>query len=135
TFEPENSLFGALRYELPMSNPRHRLGVEATRNTFDVANLSAADSGTEVGGVSQIASAFWPSNFHRTRASRFDGELSLARKTAETEDSVFVINRDELAVLGLQLQHERINLSQASISSAFQIGRASCREEAVIAGV
>lgn len=119
TFEPENSLFGALRYELPMSNPRHRLGFEATRNTFDVANLSAADSGTEVGGVSQIASAFWRSNFHRTRASRFDGELSLARKTAETEDSGFVINRDELAVLGLQLQHERINLSQASISSAF----------------
>src|SRR5690606_14124914 len=28
TFEPENSLFGALRYELPMSNPRHRLGFE-----------------------------------------------------------------------------------------------------------
>lgn len=118
-FEPENSLFGALRYELPLRNPRHRIGTEMTRNTFDVANLSAADSGNEVGGISEIASLFWRGNFHRTRATRLDAELSLSRKAAETEDTGLVINRDELAVLGAELDYERINLSQASITAAF----------------
>lgn len=123
TYEPDNSLFGALKYELPLGNPRHRIGLEATRNTFDVANLSGAAVGNEVGGVSEIGSLFYLRNFVRTRDRKFSGKASLAVKNAETSSSgqavTRIISSDEIAVLGLEGNYESINSESATITSAY----------------
>lgn len=119
TYEPDNSLFGALKYELPLGNPRHRVGVELTRNTFDVANLTSDAAGTEAGGISEIASLYYQKNFIRTRALKVGGEVDLTRKQADTETFGTVISRDEIAVLGLEVNYENIDLASATISSAY----------------
>jgi len=119
TYEPDNSIFGALRYELPLGNPRHRVGFEATRNTFDVANLSNADAGDEVGGVSEIGSIFYQRNFIRSRDRKLGGKVSLSHKSAETESNGQIGTRDEIAVLGIEGNYENINSGTAAISSAY----------------
>lgn len=119
TYEPDNSLFGAFKYELPLGNPRHRLGVEATRNTFDVGNLTGGASGGEAGGVSEIASLYYQRNFLRTRETKIGGKADLTRKQADTETFGAVTSRDEIAVLGLEAGYENINSASATITSAY----------------
>lgn len=119
TYKPDNSLFGAVKYELPFGDPRHRVGVELTRNTFDVANLTSGAVGTEAGGISEIASLYYQRNFIRTRALKVGGKIDLTRKQADTETFGAVSNRDEIAVLGLEANYENIDLASATISSAY----------------
>jgi len=119
TYEPDNSLFGALKYELPLGNPRHRIGAELTRNTFDIANLTSGAAGTEAGGISEIASLYYQRNFVRTRALKVGGKIDLTHKQADTETFGTVTSRDEIAVLGLEANYENIDLASATISSAY----------------
>lgn len=119
TYEPDNSLFGALKYELPLGDPRHRVGFEATRNTFDVANLSDADAGNQVGGVSEIASVYYQRNFIRSRDRKVGGKMGLSHKSAETQADNVVGSSDEIAVLGLEANYENINSQTATITSAY----------------
>lgn len=119
TYEPDNSLFGALKFELPFSDPRHRVGAEMTRNTFDVANLTSATAGNEAGGTSEIASLYYQRNFIRTRAMKVGGKVNLSRKQAETETFGVVGNRDEIAVLGIEGTYENIDSASATITSAY----------------
>lgn len=119
TYEPDNSLFGALKYELPLSNPRHRVGLELTRNTFDVASLTGVAAGSEAGGISEIGSIYYKHNFARTRATKVDTQFELSRKQADTETFGDVTSRDEIAVFGAQLNYENIDSQSATITSAY----------------
>ena len=119
TYEPDNSLFGALKYELPFENPRHRGGIELTRNTFDVASLTDAAAGSEAGGISEIGRLYYKYNLARTRATKVDMEFDLARKQADTETFGEVTSRDEIAVFGTSLNYENIDSESATITSAY----------------
>lgn len=119
TFEPQNSLFGGLRYEIPLPNPRHRFGAEYTENTFDIANLSGETTGTEVTGESSIGSLYFTQDLLVSRSSKMGARYELSRKSAETETAGLVSSVDELAVLSGQLDYENINSSSATITSAF----------------
>lgn len=119
SYEPDNSIFGSLRYELPLWNPRHGVGFEATRNTFDVANLSGAATGNEVGGVSEIGSIFYKHNFVRSREQKIGGKVDLSHKSAETESGGVLGTRDEIAVFGIEGSYENINSATATITSAY----------------
>lgn len=119
TYEPDNSLFGALKFELPFADPRHRIGAEATRNTFDIGNLTSGGAGNEVGGTSEIASLYYQRNFIRTRAMKVGGKVNLSRKLADTETFGVISDRDEIAVLGIEGTYENIDSASATITSAY----------------
>lgn len=119
TYKPDNSVFGALKYELPLANPHHRVGLEATRNSFDVANLSGENTGNEVGGISEIGTLYYRHNLLRSRERKINWGLSLSKKTAQTETDGELSNEDRIAVFGAEGSYENINSSSATITSAY----------------
>lgn len=119
TYQPDNSVFGAIKYQAPLKNPRHKLGVELTNNTFDVASLTSAGSGTDAGGVSEIYRVYYNWNLSRTRSHRTDLSFDLARKIADTEAFGAVVNRDDIDVFGMQYDYELIDADSATIISAY----------------
>ncbi|HET9680248.1 MAG TPA: ShlB/FhaC/HecB family hemolysin secretion/activation protein, partial [Gammaproteobacteria bacterium] len=120
TFDPDNALYGQLRYTRALPDPSYRAGIELSRNTFTVTSLGGINIiGIEVGGVAEIARIKLEKYFQRTRQSSVWGTIDLARKRADTLFGSLVINRDDLAVLGLQLNYERIDTGTASINAGF----------------
>lgn len=119
TYEPDNSVFGAIKYELPFANPRYRIGLDATRNTFDVADITSTGAGNQVGGVSEIASLYYQQNFVRSRAQKIGGKVELSRKEAETETTGLSTQVIQHAVLGVEFNYENINSNAATITSAY----------------
>lgn len=119
TYQPDNSVFGAIKYQAPLKDPRHKLGIELTNNTFDVASLTATGSGTDAGGVSEIYRAYYDWNLTRTRSYRSDLSFDLARKIADTEAFGTVVNRDDIDVFGMQYDYELIDADSATIISAY----------------
>ena len=119
TFEPENSLFGGISYDAPLADPRMHLGIDVSRNNFEVANISSDFSGNEVTGVSTNASLYMTQDFLVSRATRVDARYELVRKSAETRTGDIVSGTDELAVLAGQLNFENIDSESATITSAY----------------
>lgn len=119
TFQPDNAVYGSLRYDRALPDPSYRAGVELSRNTFDVSNLSGANVGAEVGGVAEIGKLKLEKYFQRTRQNSVWGTLDLSRKRADTESGALLVNRDDLAVFGAELAFERIDGETASIHSGF----------------
>lgn len=119
TFEPENSLFGGMRYEIPLHDPQYRLGAEYSENTFDVAGLSSGGGSSDVSGESTIARAFMKQDLLVSRATRVGTNYALSLKSAETESGGTISSMDDLAVLSAQLDYENIDSASATISSAY----------------
>lgn len=119
TFEPENSLFGGISYDAPLADPRMHVGLDLSRNNFEVANISTDFAGNEVAGVSTSASLYMTQDFLVSRATKVDARYELVRKSAETRTGDVVTGTDELAVLAGQLNYENINSESATITSAY----------------
>lgn len=120
TFDPDNALYGQLRYSRALPDPSYRVGVELNRNTFIVNSLGGINIiGIEIGGVAQIGRIKLEKYFQRSRQASVWGTVDLARKRADTLFGSLIINRDDLAVLGLQLNYERIDSSSATINAGF----------------
>lgn len=119
TFEPENSLFGGVTYDAPLGDPRNHLGLEVSRNNFEVANISSDFAGNEVEGVSTNATLYMTQDFLVSRATKVDARYEIARKSAETQSGNNIVGRDELASVAGQLNYENIDSASATISSAY----------------
>ncbi len=107
TFSPENSIFGDIRYEHPFYNPENTIAVDVSRNSFNVTG-SGITPGT-IGGISKIATLSLQRAFLRSREQNIIGTIDLSRKQADTQFLGNVIGRDNLAVLGFQLNYDSIN--------------------------
>lgn len=119
TFEPDNAIYGELRYSRALPDPSYRVGTTLSRNTFSVANLSGQNVGVEVGGIAAVASVHVDKYFQRTRQAKFWGRVDLNRKRADTEFGTLLANRDELASLGLQLNFELLDREGANIHAGY----------------
>ncbi|MGH8402123.1 MAG: ShlB/FhaC/HecB family hemolysin secretion/activation protein [Gammaproteobacteria bacterium] len=116
TFAPDNSIFGDIRYEHPFYDPSNTAAVDISRNSFDVSG-SGVTPGT-VGGISKIAVLSLQRAFERSRDSNIIGTVDLSRKRADTKFLGNVVGRDDLAVLGFQLNYDSINSSLGIINTA-----------------
>lgn len=117
TFAPENALFGSLAYERPVAGPYHRAGLEVSRNAFDVGQVFGLGGGSNIGGTSEVARLHWETAFERTRKRRITGIVDFARKRAETEFFGTVTGRDDLAVLGVELNLDLVDAEAATVTS------------------
>ncbi len=116
TFAPDNSIFGDVRYEHPFYDPANTIAADISRNSFDVTG-SGVTPGT-VGGISKIAVLSLQRAFLRSRQQNIIGTLDLSRKRADTKFLGNVVGRDDLAVLGFQLNYDSINSSLGIINTA-----------------
>lgn len=117
TFSPSNSTFGDLRYAHPFFSASNTLALDLSRNSFDVSGSSFAPG--SVGGVSKIATLSLQRAFLRSRERNIIGTLDLSRKRADTQFFGRVIGRDDLAVLGAQLNYDSIDSSAGTISTSY----------------
>ncbi|HWP94478.1 MAG TPA: ShlB/FhaC/HecB family hemolysin secretion/activation protein [Gammaproteobacteria bacterium] len=124
TFDPDNALYGGLRYEHPVAKPAYRLGFEVSRNTFDVTIVAPdGEANTDTGGISTLSRVYLDRQFMRTRQNKLKGTIDLNRKRADTEDLTSatgeLLSRDDIFSLGLQLSFEHLDSETNSISSGF----------------
>lgn len=100
TVDPNNDLYGEVMYERPLPWGNNALGVDYSRNAFDVGgNLKALG----LTGESEILDVFLKHTFKRSRKGNVYGLLSFASKTANTSQSA-TIDEDDLSVLSTGLQ-------------------------------
>ena len=111
------SNYGDLRYSHPLFGAYDRWALEVSRNSFTVGGLAAA------GGISKTAAFSWEHDFIRTREFNVIGTTDLSRKRADTLSNVgggsTLTGRDDLAILGYQLNIDSVNTAANTISSSY----------------
>lgn len=105
SFSPRKSLYGSVRYEVPIYDGRHSLGVGYSRNAYDVGS-EFADLGLE--GESWVGNVSLTRNFLRGRNRNLFGTLEFQHKKAETSARGTTVTDDELSVIGLELSVDGI---------------------------
>ncbi|MGH8397172.1 MAG: ShlB/FhaC/HecB family hemolysin secretion/activation protein [Gammaproteobacteria bacterium] len=117
TFAPDNSTFGDIRYEHLFFDPANTMAIDISRNSFDVSG-SGITPGT-TGGISKIATLSFQHAFERSRDQNIIGTVDLSRKRADTQYLGQDIARDDMAVLGFQLNYDSINSSLGIINTGY----------------
>lgn len=111
TFSPHGSTFGDLRYDHPFFDAYDRWAFDVNRNSFD--------AGTSVGGVSKTGTLSFEHDYERSREQNIIGTIDLSRKRADTQTGGITTARDDLAVLGFQLNVDSVNTVQNTISTGY----------------
>lgn len=121
TFNPPNSWFGDLRYERPMFGAYNTFGADISKNSFDVTNglIHTSNNQAFVHGISKIGDLSLEHDFFRTRQESLLGTFDLSRKRADTFILGNLSSRDDLAVLGYQLDYNGINSNTNTISTGY----------------
>ena len=112
-----DSTYGDLRYDHPLFSPYDRWAVDISHNKFDVAGA------LQIGGVSKIGALSWEHDFSRAREGNVIGTLDYSRKRADTLTTSSGVqslsSRDDLAVVGYQLNVDSVNTSANTISTGY----------------
>nr|MDQ2694538.1 hypothetical protein [Pseudomonadota bacterium] len=106
TFDPNNSLFGSVDYQLPVWRPGTLIGAGASRNDFDVGGEFRE---LDITGVSEIAEVYVAHNVIRSRPRNLTGRLGFSRKNANTEQNGMEFSQDTVAVLDLTVSGDFID--------------------------
>jgi len=115
SFSPRKSLYGFVRYEIPIYDPRHSLGVGYSSNAYDVGS-EFADLGLE--GESRAGNVFLRRNFLRGRNRNLYGTLEFQHKKAETSAGGTAVTDDELSVIGVEVSFDGIIPRWSTIQAA-----------------
>src|SRR5579859_6517325 len=102
-----------LRYSHPLFGAYDRWALDISRNSFSVGGI------TPVGGTSKIAAFSWEHDYIRSRELNIIGTLDFSRKRADTVATGKLTGRDDLAVLGYQLNIDSVNTAANTISSSY----------------
>jgi len=117
TFNPDNSIFGDIRYEHPFYDPSNTIAMDISTNSFDVSG-SGVTPGT-LGGISKIATLSLQHAFERSREQNILGTIDLSRQRADTQFQGQNISQDDTAILGFQLNYDSINSSLGIINTGY----------------
>jgi hemolysin activation/secretion protein len=108
TIDPAEQWYGFIDYARPIFGPENLLGVNVSRNDFQVpAQLQAAG----VEGYSVIGDLYLRHSFVRSRQLNLYGLLDFARKHSRLDDEAgaFENDEDDLSVLGLELGFDHVD--------------------------
>lgn len=83
SFQPDNSLYGSIRYSLPIYTPRWILSLGTSNNDFVTANSSTTSTDFEVTGKSKISDIGITYKKNRTRINNQNINLNFSRITSE----------------------------------------------------
>ncbi|HEV2110952.1 MAG TPA: ShlB/FhaC/HecB family hemolysin secretion/activation protein [Gammaproteobacteria bacterium] len=113
-----SSKYGDVNYSHPVFGAYNQLSLDLSRNSFDVGG-STGFTGLSIGGVSKIATLALKHDFERTREEQVNGTLDLSRKRADTLTAGLLSGRDDLAVLGYQLEYDAVNTNSNTIATSY----------------
>lgn len=113
TTQKGGSNFGEIRYDHPLFSAYDHWALDISRNSFAVGGA------TPVGGISKTAALSWQHDYVRSREFNVIGTMDLSRKRADTTTSSTLTARDDLAVLGYQLNIDSVNTGSNTISSSY----------------
>ena len=105
------------RYQRPVYDAFNNWAADISRNSFDVSGTGG------VGGISKIGTLSWEHDFFRTRTNDLISTVDFSRKRADTISTLLtstfgdVTARDDMAVLGFQINYDSINTNTNTISS------------------
>lgn len=116
TYDPENSIYGGIRYESKFDNPDNRWGMAVSNNTFDVTDQTGS---TTVAGTSKEGRLYYNHQLQRSRTKKSKVSAEIVRKVGDTTSTGTLLSRDEEAVLGLQVDSEVISAATSTISSSY----------------
>ncbi|HEV2333431.1 MAG TPA: ShlB/FhaC/HecB family hemolysin secretion/activation protein [Gammaproteobacteria bacterium] len=112
-----SSKYGDINYMHPVDGAYNQLSFDVSRNSFAVGGSGLGTAG--IGGISKIGTVALKHDFERTREATMLGTLDFSRKRADTLDAGTIIGRDDLAVLGYQLDYDLVNTSSNTISTSY----------------
>lgn len=118
TLDPDNSLYGSLRYEGKFDDPDNRWGFAVSSNAFDVLDLSTGQN-SGISGTSQDANVYFTHQITRTRTKKTSVLAEIVRKRGETTSGGVLLSSDQEAVLAVQIDSEIISPASATISSMY----------------
>src|SRR5579863_8091389 len=119
TVPSSKSVYGDVRYERPIYDAFNKWAAEISRNSFSVGSTGGT------GGISKIGAFSFEHDYFRSRTSNLIGTVDLSRKRADTTSNTIqltssngnVIARDDLAVLGFDLNYDSINTDSNTITT------------------
>ncbi|MEM9055971.1 MAG: ShlB/FhaC/HecB family hemolysin secretion/activation protein [Pseudomonadota bacterium] len=120
TGNPTNSVYGSVDYNLPLFGYKNTVGINYSRNDFDVAQAA------EAAGLTDIGSIYWRRSLVRSRNTNVYTQVDLAGKVAQISVGGDVEGEDELTVGSITAGFDSIDtrfrgINQGSISVQFGI--------------
>ena len=118
TFDPSDSTYGAIGYEIPIASPNWIIGANLNTNDYVIAQ-SISRNLPKTEGDSQTASIYSRHQFTRSREFNLSATVDFSRKWAEVkfpEDNNLTIGEDNLSVLSAAVNFDSINTKQRAIN-------------------
>ena len=118
TFDPSDSTYGAIGYEIPLATPNLILGANLSTNDYVIAQSISQQIPLKTDGESQVASIYSRYQFHRSREFNVSATVDFSRKWAEVEATDFnqTLGKDNLSVFSAVLNFDSINTQQRAIN-------------------
>ena len=118
TFDPSDSTYGAIGYEIPLATPNWILGANLNTNDYVIAQSVGQQIPFKTEGESQTASIYSRYQFHRSREFNLSATVDFSRKWAEVEATDFnqKLGEDNLSVFSGVLSFDSINNQQRAIN-------------------
>lgn len=119
TFDPSDSVYGAIGYEIPLATPHWIAGVNFNTNDYVVAQSLSQQILLKTEGESQAASIYSRYQFHRSREFNLSATVDFSRKWAEVEATDFnqQLGEDNLSVFSGVINFDSINNQQRAINN------------------
>jgi hemolysin activation/secretion protein len=111
TFDPEDSLYGAIYYEIPLENIAYSVGFSYSTNTYEVNQITT----NFIDGDTTIGSIFGKYRFIRSRDLNAYAELSFSSKAADV-NVLGIDSEDDLSVFALEVGFDNIDTHYRGIN-------------------
>lgn len=118
TFDPSDSAYGAIGYEIPLATPHWIVGANLNTNDYVIAQSVSQQIPLKTDGESQTASIYSRYQFHRSREFNLSATVDFSRKWAEVEATDFKqkLGEDNLSVFSGVLNFDSINTQHRAIN-------------------
>ncbi|MCP4042664.1 MAG: ShlB/FhaC/HecB family hemolysin secretion/activation protein [Gammaproteobacteria bacterium] len=114
----KNQVYGSLDYQIPLFSPTLALGGGYNRNDFNIGRELKDD---KLAGISVDKYISLQKTYERSRLRNLRGKMDFTRRRAETLQKTGgkydLIAKDDMAVLGLELSFDRVNVKDRSIDA------------------
>ena len=114
THVPDNLIFWAADYEVPVFGVKNTFAIGFNRNKYDVGGQSASQN---FAGISENGHASLEHSFIRSRQLDLSALMRFERKTAITLRNKTDFNRDDLSVLSAQVNFDNVDTRFAGLNN------------------
>ncbi len=113
TFDPTDSTYGRVGYEVPLGTPKYLVGVELSRNSYE---LSKEFNRLNIEGDTDIGRIYFKDSFIRSRDLNLSGTVDFSKKIADVDLDDDSLCEDDLSVFGAELGFDHVDSRFAGIN-------------------